>query len=374
MSCIKKSIEIIKKNQSENGAYVASPNFDSYNYSWFRDGAYIAYSMNISEEHESARKFHLWCSSVMGRYGGRVKSILKEIENGGKLNESQFLPTRFNLEGIAVEDEWTNFQTDGFGTWLWALSQHIELGNDKKLLEQIRESVTMCIEYLLAVWQIPCYDCWEEHLGYIHTYTLGSIYAGLESIKKYFPLYKEKIDLATADIKKFIQDHLIKDNQLIKMIDANGKETDKTNGVDASLLGMFVPYNIFDCNGKIAKMTIQRIEKDIYREEGGVYRYLEDTYFGGGEWILLSCWLGWYYVKANQEKKAEKILEWADSHFDEDYQLPEIVLENVFEKDKLYEWEKRWGKNAKPLLWSHAMYIILTNVLTSPIHTEHTIG
>lgn len=362
MNYIDKSIEVIKNNQSKNGAYIASPNFESYHYCWFRDGAYIAYSMDLYGEHDSARKFHLWCASVMSNYGPLAKSVVERLNSGEKLYESQFLPTRFNLEGFAVDDEWTNFQTDGFGTWLWALDKHITLADDEAILDEIRESVAACIEYLLAVWNVPCYDCWEEHLHYFHTYTLGSIYAGLDAVKKYYPEYEQDINSSVTEIKKYILTNMTKNNQLVKMVGVDGVETEKTNGVDANLISMFVPYNIFD--GEIARATIKRIEKDIYREGGGVYRYLEDTYFGGGEWILLTCWLGWYYMQVDRNDDAQKILMWVENHFDDNGCLPEQVLENVFDIDKQYEWEHKWGKNATPLLWSHAMYLILKNALS----------
>lgn len=367
MNYIHKSIEIIKNNQGQNGAYVASPNFESYHYCWFRDGAYIAYSMNISGEHDSARKFHLWCSNVLNNYGDLAKSVVNRIKNGEKLGESQFLPTRFDLDGFAVDDEWTNFQTDGFGTWLWALGQHIKLAGDEELLKEVNESVVICIEYLLQVWKVPCYDCWEEHLDFIHTYTLGSIYAGIEAMKKYFPQYERDIELAKQNIKEYIKTHLIKENQLIKMVGMNGEETERTTGVDANLIGLFVPYHIFPSNGDIARTTISRIEKDILQKDGGVYRYLEDTYYGGGEWILLACWLGWYYVQAGRMDDAKSILMWVESHFDDKGYLPEQVLSNVFDEDKKVEWENKWGDNAKPLLWSHAMYLILKDAISPHI-------
>ena len=53
-----RSVEIILQNQSATGAYLASPNFDTYRYCWFRDGAFIAYAMNLAGEHESAQRFH----------------------------------------------------------------------------------------------------------------------------------------------------------------------------------------------------------------------------------------------------------------------------------------------------------------------------
>lgn len=363
MDFMQKSIEIIKKNQGDSGAFIACPNFETYHYSWFRDGAYIAYALGVSGEHESARKFHIWCAGVLNRYCGIAKNVVKRLGDGKSLKENEFLPTRFTMDGVAVDDEWTNFQTDGFGTWLWALGEYIKLSGDKALISEIKEEVETCIEYLIAVWNAPCYDCWEEHLNYIHTYTLGSIYTGLQSAAGYTPEYAQIIKTTLVEIKQYIKQYLIKDDQLIKMVGMDGVETKCTTGVDASLIGMFVPYNIFEVNSDVAKKTIVRIEQDIHRTNGGVYRYLQDTYFGGGEWILLSCWLGWYYVQAGQKNKAEEILRWVEQHFSQSGELPEMVLDHVFDKEKQVEWENRWGKNAQPLLWSHAMYLIIRNAI-----------
>ena len=34
-------------------------------------------------------------------------------------------------------------------------------------------------DYLAALWQLPCYDCWEEFPDRVHPHTLAAIYAGL---------------------------------------------------------------------------------------------------------------------------------------------------------------------------------------------------
>jgi len=65
------SISVILNNQHSNGAYVASPSFAPYRYCWFRDGAFIAYAMDLVGEHESARRFHEWASGTTLRYESR---------------------------------------------------------------------------------------------------------------------------------------------------------------------------------------------------------------------------------------------------------------------------------------------------------------
>jgi len=49
--------------------------------------------------------------------------------------------------------------------------------------------------------------------------------------------------------------------------------------------------------------SFAKIEADL-RQGGGVHRYATDTYYGGGEWVLLTAWLGWYYTKIGANEKA----------------------------------------------------------------------
>ncbi len=41
--------------------------------------------------------------------------------------------------------------------------------------------------------------------------------------------------------------------------------------------------------------------------DGGVHRYLGDTFFGGGQWPLLSCFLGLAHLAAGDRDAAEQL-------------------------------------------------------------------
>ena len=132
--------------------------------------------------------------------------------------------------------------------------------------------------------------------------------------------------------------------------------------VDASLIGLCVPYNLISPEDPVMQKTILQIEQQL-NIAGGVKRYREDSYFGGGEWILLSTWLGWYYCLINETEKAKGLYQWIIKQADPELDLPEQVPNNLKYPEKFSYWEKRWGTIAKPLLWSHAKYIILKNNL-----------
>ena len=105
------------------------------------------------------------------------------------------------------------------------------------------------------------------------------------------------------------------------------------------------------------------VEKELHRPDGGVYRYKEDVYYGGGEWILLTAWLGWYYAKNNEPQRAQRLLDWIEACADAEGILPEQVNDHLLAPNEYQPWVKRWGPVATPLLWSHAMYLILSEEL-----------
>jgi GH15 family glucan-1,4-alpha-glucosidase len=103
-------------------AYIASPNFPTYQYCWFRDGSFSAYAMDLAGQHESSHRFHQWVADRVNERKQIVRSTLVDAPSGGKLSERDILHTRYRLDGSDGEPgEWPNFQLDGFGTWLWAL-------------------------------------------------------------------------------------------------------------------------------------------------------------------------------------------------------------------------------------------------------------
>src|SRR5512132_2956929 len=94
-----RSIEIILENQSPNGAYIASPNFPTYHYCWFRDGSFIAYAMDLAGQHESAHRFHEWVAMRVNERKELVHTGLEKARSGETLTESEILHTRYRLDG-----------------------------------------------------------------------------------------------------------------------------------------------------------------------------------------------------------------------------------------------------------------------------------
>lgn len=342
------SIAIIKANQADSGAYLASPNFPTYHYSWFRDGSYIAYAMDLVGEHESAARFFAWATSAVNQRRERARRAIAAALNGETPDPADLLDTRYTVDGTEGEADWPNNQFDGFGTLLWAIERHQRFTN-RPIDDATREAVALLADYLSALWRFPCSDCWEEFHDKIHIHTLSTIYGGLRSAARLLgePKYAETASV----LQQFVRDEGVVDGHLAKFI---GSEW-----IDAALIHASTPYRLLEPGDPLMIATIAKIERDLLGESGGVHRYIDDNYYGGGEWLLLTAYLGWYYVETGQPERARELLAWVEARADAAGNMPEQVPEDLIYPDRLAGWEAHWGPVASPLVWSHAAYLTL---------------
>lgn len=352
MTLMEDSVQVILEHQAKSGAYVASPAFAHYQYAWLRDGTFTAYAMNRVGKHESARAFYKWCDYVISRHAKKARAAITAVktrEKGDKAGNDRFLHTRYTVEGEEVLGEWGSFQLDGYGTWLWGLAEHVRQSGEQEMIQELKPSIELTIDYVAACWQLPNFDCWEEGGDRIHPVTLGAIYAGIKAMEPYLPDRAAELAKLGEDIRQFILAYGTAEGRLIKSIG--------DHAVDASLLWMALPYGVFTENDPLMIRTVQVIEEEL-RTGYGVHRYPADTYYGGGQWLLLSAWLGWYYAKTDRREEAEQIAVWIASWRQPDG-LPEQVQGHLLSPPHYTSWVERAGHPAVPLLWSHAMYIVL---------------
>jgi GH15 family glucan-1,4-alpha-glucosidase len=184
MSIINHSIDVILNNQDKGGAYIACPTFPTYHYCWLRDGSFIAHAMDRVGQYESAEKYFRWVGNTIKRYNAKVDILEAQLRSGTVPDQRGILNTRFTLDGLEenTDSDWGNFQIDGYGTWLWALAEHVRLSGDNSLLLELSEPVQITLRYLELVWMLPNYDCWEEHPEYMHPYSLAAVFSGFDSI------------------------------------------------------------------------------------------------------------------------------------------------------------------------------------------------
>lgn len=358
------SLEVIQAGQAQSGALIACPTFSVYRYSWLRDGSFCAHALDRIGQPGRSAAFFRWIGRTLAQQEAKVQKALDRYQAGEQLAAADFLNTRYTLDGKEEtgDIEWWNFQLDGYGTWVWALGEHLRRSPDEKLREELRPAVELTARYLSAFWQLPNYDCWEENLNDVHPATLAAIYGGLVAAFKLYPdspVCQAAIKEASA-IRRLVKARGLDQGSLVKSF---GRED-----VDASLLGAGVPYGLLPVRGKIMKTTLDRIASELVAPDGGVYRYLKDVYYGGGEWLLLTGWLGWYYAGSGQRGKAHECLQWIARQALPNGDMPEQVAHHLLAPEHRQPWEERWGLSASPLLWSHAMYLILYTTLYGEGH------
>lgn len=239
----------------------------------------------------------------------------------GQVNGQVMMPARFTLDGdeedVVGAEEWPNFQTDCYGFWLWALADHVSRGGD--LDEELERAARLVVRYLMGAAEVPCFDCWEENPGLVHTYSVGVNAAGV-------------------------------------------RDAGELLG-DQAALGLAVPLGMVDVNDALFGVMLQRVVSELRVHGGGVRRYLGDSFHGGSQWLLLAATLGWCADVAGQRELAVELLDWVTASADAEGHLPEQVAEEVQSPHMLAFWREKWGGTATPLLWSHAMHIVLSHAL-----------
>jgi GH15 family glucan-1,4-alpha-glucosidase len=297
----RRSVEVISTGQADSGGYVACPTFPPYGFCWLRDGSFVADAMSRIGEVESAERFHDWAARVAlaRRDGDR-------------------LDARYTLGGEDDTTAWPLFQHDGWGLWLWALREHGR--RHDRTLEAWDEAASVVREYLERVWQEPCTDWWEERVG-VHATTLACIAAGLESER-----------IAAAGLAR------------------------ASERLDASLLFVVV-LGLGDAP------LLDAVERELVSPGGGVHRNAEDTYYGGGEWLLLTAFHGWALTTVGAVDEARGKLEWVARHATTEGHLPEQSQDHLLHPETWDLWVAKWGPPPSPLLWSHAMFLTLAHEL-----------
>ncbi|WP_454132217.1 glycoside hydrolase family 15 protein [Microbacterium lacticum] len=346
------SLTLITELQTDEGAYPASPSFSAYvGYSWLRDGAFIADGVSAAGAIASASRFFDWCARTLLARTGQIDEIVRATASGMPPSGEKMLPARFTFSGDDGTDDWWDFQLDGYGTWIWALSQHLERHDLDG--SPYHDAVAVTIDYLLASWQRPCYDWWEEHAQHTHISTLACIAAGFEATLRRNLVSHERAARVTTELAalraRLLSDG-VQDGHLIKWIGGTA--------VDGSLASAIAPLGVIEPTSSIARRTIDVLESHL-TVNGGTHRYLGDTFFGGGQWPLLSCFLGLAHDAAGDRTRANELFEWAAATATTNLDLPEQVDDHLIAPGMRQEWIDRWGTVATPLLWSHAMFLRL---------------
>lgn len=353
---IARSIEVLKAGQSPSGALIASPDFGVYRYAWLRDGAFCAHALHVAGEHDAARAWHEWVLRSVEAHRVMIEAVIDRVARGDIPAPEEMPPARYTLDGTLETESgdiepWPNFQIDGYGMWLWALEQHLD---GRPLPVEHAPAVELVARYLDRCGLLECWDCWEEWSGGRHASTLASVFAGLRAAATI--LGDRRWWQSAERVQAALLDGFL--------VDGTFRKTPGDERVDASLLWISVPFEVLPRDDPRVVATVEAVRRELAGPGGGIYRYLGDSYFGGGQWLLLTSFLAWHDALAGAAETAAAGQAWVRAQALENGDLPEQVTGHSQDLSMVEPWVERWGTVATPLLWSHAMYLIAERART----------
>lgn len=365
--------------KADTGAILAGVEADEkftrcgrYGYCWPRDGVFITKAFDICGMKQEAENFYLvWARKA-------------QLPNGA-------WQQRYFLDGT-LAPSW-GLQLDEIASVIYGAWEHFQTVKSIKFLEEMWSAIKPAAMFLVNNSDTenglprPSYDLWEERIGE-HTYTAGAVSAALicaanmaEEMDVDIPLAKLWRD-KSKDITKSIEKELWSETEKRFV---RGRKTrlncwncdtveietnamgyklpvaDTDLNVDISLLGLAVPFKVFDAKDEKIKKTVRAIEDRLDGfPAGGFGRYEYDSYIGGNPWIVSTLWLGLYYAEIGDAAKAKDLLVWAAKSSTNLGFLPEQV-------------DKFTGKPAwiMQLTWSSAMFIILLDKIKNMSEDEN---
>ncbi len=362
---------LILRTQIDNGGAILAANDhdittfarDTYSYVWPRDGALVAYALDLADHFEASQAFFNFVSRVITKEG----YFLHKYNPDGSL-ASSWHPWQ------GAQGKQLPIQEDETGLVLWALWKHVERFRDVEWMkEKYRGLVARAADFLVSYRDPgtglphPSYDLWEERYG-VHAFTVAAVWAGLVAASRFAwrvnEGHKAQTWKAAADgIREAADRHLFRKdlNRFVRTVTpkpGGGVDADAT--LDASLYGLWY-FGMYAPDDPRIVSTMEAVRNRLWvkTDVGGLARYENDYYHQvtkdiekvpGNPWFLCTLWLAqWYIALAKTEedlKPAFEILSWVEKRA-----LPSGVL-----AEQVHPLTNE-PLSVSPLTWSHATFV-----------------
>jgi GH15 family glucan-1,4-alpha-glucosidase len=364
----KKSLLIIRTHADNRWAIVASGDSellqfgrDAYSYTWPRDGALTALSIDRVEDNNVARRFFEFCNEVIEDEG----YFMHKYRSDRSLGASWHAWMRDGKPVLPIQE-------DGTALVIYALWRHYEISTDLEYVESIYNSLIRKASQWMCNFRDettglpkPSYDLWEEKFG-IHTFTVAAVYGALMAATKFAHLLgksdeQEHYKSVANSLKEALLEHLYDQEsgefyKMIKWRDGK-KEVDKTLDF-SSIYGVF-KFGVLDIDDQRLKKAMRLFEErlTVPGSIGGIVRYENDNYFRvnekdlGNPWIITTLWRAQYYIAGSKSeadlKVVKEILDWVAKYARKSGVMSEQL--NPHSGEQL---------STAPLTWSHSEYVI----------------
>jgi oligosaccharide amylase len=329
------------------GGIIASPETDpdfvgsgGYGYCWPRDAAWVATALAEAGHPEEATAFYRWAQRTQEPDGSWYQ--------------------RYFCDG-SLAPSWGLVQGDETASVVFGVFHHFIVTRDRLLLVEFWPMVRRALEFLRQTMDRhtglpgPSIDLWEEQVeestyaaaAVYGAYTAGAYLAREIGERGAAEAYQTEADLLREAIVQNLWHP--PDGRFLRGLFPGAGAESLHRGLDASLLGLSVPFGVLSPHDPRMEATAEQIARYLSNPRtGGIHRYAGDSYRGGNPWVLCTLWLGLYELARGQTNAARQRLEWAAAH----RTALDLLPEQIDRETNAPCW-------IVPLSWSHAMYVHL---------------
>lgn len=339
----RRSLFVMRDCQAQNGSIVASPDSrtlkwggDTYNYNWWRDGAYVSRAMSESGLHQQAKAFLQFAAQCQEEEGYFLHRHLPDGALGSTWHPPPFL------------------QIDQTASVIDAVHHEYQESRDLDALLQSWQLVRKAADQLMRFVDadglpLPSFDLWEEKKA-VNLYSVAAVIRGLKGAAAIGKALAKRSDfwsdaanrMQAATLEKFWNPRR---NTFLKSIHPTDETVDAASLL-ALQLGLLAPTD-----PRYAQV-VHAVESRLWMKgPGGIARYEHDQYYGReNPWVICTLWLAQCHLALGNADKARSLIEWSAAQASPGHLLPEQV-------------DARTGEHTSvtPLVWSHSTFVDTVN-------------
>jgi glucoamylase len=270
----KRSLLIIRTQIDNDGAILAANDWDvtaratdHYSYLWTRDGALVAYALDLAGYPFLTRKFFEFCEKIVHRDG--------------------YFLQKYNADGTVASgwhaswDVWGKqqlvpIQEDETGLVVWALWEHYNNNRDIEFVRRLyRPLIVRCADFMTGFRREtmdlpkPSWNLWEDRRG-IHTFTCATVVGGLRAAAKFAALFgeDERAEAYNKTADEFVcgmREHLYSERlgRFLRALEFHGDEHFEADAtIDASLFGAFY-FGAFSVKDEMIVKTMRALKTTV---------------------------------------------------------------------------------------------------------------
>ncbi len=363
---------LLIRTQTDNGGAILAANDsdvllyhrDHYSYMWTRDGALVAYALDMAGYPEITEKFYRLCADIITEGG----YFLHKYNADGTLGSSWHPWFRDGEVLIPVQEDETALV-------LFALGHYYSRYRNLEFIESLYPRlITRAADFLVSYRDpvtklpLPSFDLWEERRG-IFSFTSAAVWAGLKAAAHFAEILNDRgaanrYDQAASEVRSAMEKYLYcpELGRFLRGVYPRRDGTlERDTTLDSSLYGIF-EFGAFSPEDSRVVNTMNAVMEQLWvkTEVGGIARYVDDYYFKksddiqnvpGNPWVICTLWIAEWFADAatgpEDLARSRDIINRVVRYALESGVFPEQVHPYTGE-----------DLSVSPLTWSHATFVL----------------